>query len=128
MITSNRRKLARVCQALLATCDLKSYWTDDGPAAAAVSAQNGLIEISDAQRVVLEFAWTLWSGTEDLRMGDFVGQVGDESLVAVGTLFVASTYGQQGLDDWLAMQEAEWGSCREEDSNSESDEEPPLTH
>lgn len=129
MITTNRRQLARVCQALLDTCALSAFWTDDGPTDLAVRAQNGVDDISDAQRVMVAFAWLLWSGTEELRFADFLGQVADESLVAVGTLFVASTYGQQGIADWLSMQNAEAGSSRAgDDADSDSEEEPPLTH
>ena len=40
MITANRRLLARVCEAMLKSCGLEGFWTEEGPSELATTVRS----------------------------------------------------------------------------------------
>lgn len=123
MITANRRLLARVCGALLESCGLEGFWTEDGPSALATVQRSGPSDaLTSSQRMTLEFAWTLWLGESHLKISDLLHEIDDEALVKIGTLLVGAAYGERGVADWLAIERAD-------DAALEGpDEDPPVSH
>lgn len=124
MISTNRRLLARVCDVLLTSSGLEGYWDDTGPSPlAAEQRATPSDELTSSQRMVLEFAWTLWSGEGELKVADLLQETDDGALVKLGTLLVGAAYGERGVSDWLAVE------CGDDDRSDPGDrEDPPVTH
>lgn len=108
MITSNRRLLGRVCEALLTSCGLKGFWTEDGPTIRAMEQRASSADaLTASQRVTLELVRMLWLGESELKVSKLLHEMDEQALVKLGTLLVGAAYGERGVSDWLAIERGE---------------------
>jgi hypothetical protein len=96
-------QLARACRALLGTARLGHLWTDAGPTVEATEllAANGG-PLSSGERVVLLATWAFWNGSGGLTLAEVLAQMHGEAAEALCFLVMASKYGADAVDDWLA--------------------------
>lgn len=98
-------QLARVCKVLVGRADQAGLWTDHGPTPAAqqVLAKNGGV-LSSSERALVLLAWVLWKTPNDptkLKVSDVVGNLDNEHLALVGSLFLAMSQGPDEVDRWM---------------------------
>jgi hypothetical protein len=97
------RQLARACRALLTTARLERLWTEAGPteeASELLAADGG--PLSSGERVVLLAAWAFWNGSGGLTLAEVVERLDGEPAEVLCFLVMASKYGAEAVDDWLA--------------------------
>jgi hypothetical protein len=96
-------QLARACRTLLTTVRLERLWTEAGPSAEAsdlLAADGG--PLSSGERVVLLAAWAFWNGSGGLTLAEVLERLEGEPAEALCFLVMASQYGADAVDDWLA--------------------------
>jgi hypothetical protein len=96
-------QLARACRTLLATVRLGRLWTEYGPTAEArrlLDADGG--PLSSGERVMLLAAWAFWNGSGGLTLADVLERLDVEPAEALCFLVLASKYGSDSVDDWIA--------------------------
>ena len=99
-------QLARACRALLATVRLETLWNDHGPTldATELLESNGG-PLSSGERVVLLAAWAFWNGSGGLTLAEVIERLDGEPAEVLCFLVMASKYGADAVDDWLAEHE-----------------------
>lgn len=96
-------QLARACRALLSTVRLDRLWSREGPTAEAaelLEANGG--PLSSGERVMLLAAWAFWNGSGGLTVAEILERLDGEPAEALCFLVMASKYGADAVDDWLA--------------------------
>jgi hypothetical protein len=98
-------QLASVCKILTARAGRVGLWTDHGPTPGAqeLLGKNGG-PLSSSERALVLLAWVLWKTPNDptkLKVSDIVGNLDDENLALVGSLFLAMSQGPNGVDRWI---------------------------
>lgn len=96
-------QLARACRALLATVRLERLWTERGPTSEAselLEADGGYL--SSGERVMLLATWAFWNGSGGLTLAEVLERLDGEPAEALCFLVMASKYGADAVDDWLA--------------------------
>jgi hypothetical protein len=96
-------QLARACRALLATVRLQRLWTAAGPTEEAsdlLAADGG--PLSSGERVVFLAAWAFWNGSGGLTLAEILERLDGEPTEVLCFLVMASKYGADAVDDWLA--------------------------
>jgi hypothetical protein len=103
------RQLALVCRILLKTARLERLWTSDGPtpeAAELLDADGG--PLSSGERVVMLAAWAFWNGSGGVTLADVLERLDAAPAEALCFLVLASKYGADAIDDWLAEHRTTW--------------------
>jgi hypothetical protein len=96
-------QLAHACGVLLATVRLERLWDDHGPTSEAtelLEADGG--PLSSGERVMLLAAWAFWNGSGGLTIAEVLERLDGEPAEALCFLVMASKYGADAVDDWLA--------------------------
>jgi hypothetical protein len=96
-------QLARACRALLATVRLNRLWPDAGPtpeASRLLQANGG--PLSSGERVMLLAAWAFWNGSGGVTLAEILECLDAERAEALCFLVLASKYGGDAVDDWIA--------------------------
>lgn len=60
--------------------------------------------LSSSERALVLLAWVLWKTPTDptkLKVSDLVGNLDDENLTLVGSLFLSMAQGPEAVDRWL---------------------------
>jgi hypothetical protein len=99
----NDEQLARACHVLLAKVRLGRLWTDRGPTAEAseLLRTNGG-PLSSGERIVVLAAWAFWNGSGRVTLAEIVEQLDGEPAEALCFLILATKYGADAVDDWIA--------------------------
>ena len=100
------KQLARACRALLATVRLGHLWDEHGPteeAAALLEADGG--PLSTGERVMFLAAWAFWNRSGGLMLAEVLDRLDLELVEDLCFLVMASKYGADAVDDWLAEHE-----------------------
>ena len=97
------QQLARACRALLATARLERLWGDEGPTPhpSELLATNGGA-LSSGERVMLLAAWALWNGSGGVTLAEMLERLDVDTAEALCFLILASKYGGDAVDDWIA--------------------------
>jgi hypothetical protein len=96
-------QLACACRALLATVRLERLWGECGPtpeASRLLGADGG--PLSCGERVMLLAAWAFWNGSGGVTLAELVERLDAEPAEALCFLVLASKYGGDAVDDWIA--------------------------
>lgn len=102
MAIINDKSLANdVCRTILAAAQVEHLWTAEGPVGSIDHLTNHLTR---AERAMVCFARAVWAGKSGLDVGDLVDELDADHLVVLGTLLVAVAYGEEGIRDWLDVQ------------------------
>jgi hypothetical protein len=60
--------------------------------------------LSSSERALVLLAWVLWKTPLDptkLKVSDMIGNLDNENLALVGSLFLAMSQGPDGVDHWI---------------------------
>jgi len=101
MIDDKQRALA--CRVLLATVGLERLWTRSGPTDEAFTLLAvGAASLAASERVMFLATWTMWNGSGSVTLAELVDHLEGEAIDVLCFLVMASKYGPEAIDDWLA--------------------------
>lgn len=98
-MTSNTELRAEICELLLTAVGLCVRWTAAGP-----PQQLAAERLSPEQGTMVGIANAIWDETVQIGLSEVWNELAPDRVSLIGTLLVASAYGDQGLVDWLSIQ------------------------
>jgi len=99
----DKQQRALACRVLLATVGLERLWTRSGPTDEAFTLLAvGLPPLAANERVMLLATWAIWNGSGSITLAEIIDHLGSEALDVLCFLLMASKYGPEAVDDWLA--------------------------
>lgn len=100
-MTSNVKLRAEICQLLLSAVGLRATWTEAGPDGTLANTS-----LTPQQRTMVGVATCLWDESVSVAISDVWNDLEPDQVTLIGTLLVASAYGDEVLADWLAINDS----------------------